>query len=296
MYHLQIRKNKKAAEVLKRNALLDACINGKGDIFSEIRKMRKAPVAVVNSIDGVTKDIPQHFASIYSRLYNSVNEREELNALYAAIDSQVSNADISEVSKISTDVVREAVSHLKKNKTDPLFEFTSDCLSNAPSILFEHLVIVFRSWLIHGHVTEMLLLSTLVPIIKDKMGNLCSSDNYRSIAISSLVLKIFDWVLILLHGDKLLFDELQFGYQRHCSTNMCTWMAIETIDHFSRNGSETFVCVMDMKKAFDTVQHSILFNKLLARGIPATHVRLLMVMYSKQSANVRWNNDLSDVS
>ena len=293
VYHLQIRKNKKAAEVLKRNALLDACINGKGDIFSEIRKMRKAPVAVVNSIDGVTKDIPQHFASIYSRLYNSVNEREELNALYAAIDSQVSNADISEVSKISTDVVREAVSHLKKNKTDPLFKFTSDCLSNAPSILFEHLATVFRSWLIHGHVTEMLLLSTLVPIIKDKMGNLCSSDNYRSIAISSLVLKIFDWVLILLHGDKLLFDELQFGYQRHCSTNMCTWMAIETIDHFSRNGSETFVCVMDMKKAFDTVQHSILFNKLLARGIPATHVRLLMVMYSKQSANVRWNNDLS---
>ena len=61
----------------------------------------------------------------------------------------------------------------------------------------------------------------------------------------------------------------------------------------SRNGSDTFVCVMDMKKAFDTVQHSILFRKLLARGIPATHVRLLMVMYSKQSANVRWNNDLS---
>ena len=48
-----------------------------------------------------------------------------------------------------------------------------------------------------------------------------------------------------------------------------------------------------MKKAFDTVQHSALFKKLLERGIPSSYVRLLMVMYSRQSANVRWNGDVS---
>ena len=293
VYHLQIRKCKRAAELLKRNALLDSCINGKGDIFSEIRKMRKAPAAVVNSVDGVTEDIPGHFASIYSRLYNSVNEESKLKSIYRMVDNQVSNCDNSEVSKITADVVKEAANHLKKNKTDPIFKLTSDCLANGPSILFEHLATIFRSWLIHGHVTEMLLLSTLVPIIKDKMGNLCSSDNYRSIAISSLILKIFDWVIILLYGDKLSFDDLQFGYQQRCSTNMCTWTAIETIDHFTRNSSDVYVCVMDMKKAFDTVQHSVLFTKLLERGIPPTYVRLLMVMYSRQSANVRWSNECS---
>ena len=70
-------------------------------------------------------------------------------------------------------------------------------------------------------------------------------------------------------------------------------MAIETLDHFTRNGSDVYVCVMDMKKAFDTVQHSVLFTKLLDRGIPPTIVRLLMVMYSGQSANVRWSNEFS---
>ena len=294
VYHLQIRKCKKAAEILKRNALLDSCINGKGDIFTEIRKMRKAPAAVVNSVDGVTQDIPGHFASIYRQLYNSVDEQTKINSLFTTVDRQVSTIDNSEVLKITGEVVRDAVGRLKKNKTDPMLKSTSDCLSNAPPILFDHLATIFRSWLFHGHVTELLLLSTLVPIIKDKMGNLCNSDNYRSIAISSLVLKIFDWVLILLYGDKLYFDELQFGYQEQCSTNMCTWMAVETIDHFMRKGSDVFVCVMDMKKAFDTVQHSVLFNKLLERGIPATYVRLLLVMYSNQLANVRWNNDISE--
>ena len=74
---------------------------------------------------------------------------------------------------------------------------------------------------------------------------------------------------------------------------MCTWMAVETIEHFIRNGSDVFVCVMDMKKAFDTVKHSTLFNKLLERGIPKSYVRLLLVMYMTQSANVRWNGNLS---
>ena len=293
VYHLQIRKCKKAADVLRRNALLDACINGKGDIFSEIRKMRKSPSSAVNSIDGVSQDIPDHFATLYGRLYNSVDEKSKLDSLFAAIDSQVSQEDSLEIHKITAEVVEAAVSHLKKNKTDPVLTSTSDCLSNSPPILFEYLAIIFRSWLIHGHVTELLLLSTLVPIIKDKLGSLCSSDNYRSIAISSLILKIFDWVLIILYGDKLFFDDLQFGYQEQCSTNMCTWKAVETIDHFTRNGSDVFACVMDMKKAFGTVQNSVLFNKLLERGIPKPYVRLLMVMYSTQAANVRWNGDIS---
>ena len=47
----------------------------------------------------------------------------------------------------------------------------------------------------------MLLLATLVPILKDKLGDICESNNYRSIAISSFILKVFDWVIILLYGD-----------------------------------------------------------------------------------------------
>ena len=50
---------------------------------------------------------------------------------------------------------------------------------------------------------------------------------------------------------------------------------------------------MDMKKVFVTVQHSFLFQKLLDRGFPCTYVRLLMVMYGRQYANVKWNGNTS---
>ena len=133
----------------------------------------------------------------------------------------------------------------------------------------------------------------LIPLVKDKLGDICASNNYRSIAISSLVSKILDWVIILLYGSKLKLDELQFAYQPKCSTNMCTWMAVETIEYFLRNGSEVYACVMDMTKAFDNVKHSILFEKLIHKGIPGIYIRLLLVMYDKQYVNVKWNGSVS---
>ena len=52
---------------------------------------------------------------------------------------------------------------------------------------------MIRSFVTHAHVTSKLLIATLVPIVKDKLADLCSSKNYRSIAISSLILKLLDW-------------------------------------------------------------------------------------------------------
>ena len=89
----------------------------------------------------------------------------------------------------------------------------------------------------HGHVTNILMLAAVISLIKDKLGDHSSSNNYRPIATRSLILKVLDWVIIILYVDKLAFDDLQFSYQANCSTNMCTWMVVETIDYFSRNGS-----------------------------------------------------------
>ena len=142
---------------------------------------------------------------------------------------------------------------------------------------------------------QFLMVSTLLPMIKDKLGDSCSSSIDRYIALTSLLLKIFDWILLLLFDEELKIDELQFGFQCNTSTTMCAWVAVETMDYFLRNGSDVFTCVMDMSKAFDLVQHSTLFWKLIDKKIPSIYIRLLFVMYCKQQANVRWNSHLSHV-
>ena len=290
IYHLQIRRSKKMKDILMKNSLLKACKHKNGDIFTEIRKMRMSCPTIASAIDGESHDVPNHFANIYSDLYNSVKDQGEFKDLQLAVNKQIDISSVIEVNKVTPSLVAEAVSHLRSCKSDPVFKFCSGCIKNAPLLFYEHLASLFRSYLMHGHISSVLLLSTLIPLLKNKLGNVCVSENYRSIAISSLILKVFDWVIILLYGDKLELDHLQFGYQKNVSTNMCTWMAVETIDYFMNNGSEVFICTMDMSKAFDNVKHSTLFQKLLNRDIPKIYLRLLMRMYSQQSANVRWNN------
>ena len=297
IFHYHVKKCKKAEDQIRKQKLLSAVLDPDSDVdlFKEIKSMRKAKATSANKIDDQTEDIEEHFAGIYKELYNSIDDYDDLMDVAKILDSKISNKCAIEVEKVTPDIVKEAVKHIKPNKSDPVFDFTSDCLKNAPDSLFMHFSNIIKSFLIHGHVSVILLLSTLVPIIKDKLGNICSSKNYRSIAISSLFLKIFDWVVILLYGDCLQLHDLQFAYQPKCSTNMCTWLVVETIDYFLRKGGEVFACAMDMTKAFDLVVHSKLLMKLLDASMPAIMVRLMLVMYLTQFANVRWCGAFSGV-
>ena len=295
VYHYHYKKCQKSKEMIKRNRLLDACLNGGSDIFKEIKKIRKCEQIIASSMDGKTENISEHFKSIYGSLYNSTDDTEELNEIKIEVEEKLNSAHIKDVHKVTPTLVKEAASHIKDDKTDPLFSFSSDCIKNGSDLLFESLSHVIKSYLVHGHVTVFLLLATLVPIIKDKLGSINNSKNYRSIAISSLILKLIDWIILILFGDTLALDDLQFAYHPGCSTTMCTWAVVETISYFMRNGSEVYTCIMDMTKAFDLVKHSLLFRKLMKAGLSLIFVRMLLFIYIMQPANVKWNGEISSI-
>ena len=167
---------------------------------------------------------------------------------------------INDGNMVTSDIARKATKQIKPNKNDPVFAFNSDCLMRAPPMLFHHLANIFKRFLIHGHVSKTLLIAVIVPLLKDKLGDSGCRDNYRTIALSSILLKIFDLMVILLFGKSLGMDEMQFSYQKDCSTTICTWLVVESVSYFLRNGNEVFSCFMDMKKAFDMVKHCLLFQ------------------------------------
>ena len=121
--------------------------------------------------------------------------------------------------------------------------------------------------LVHGHVSLYLLVCAIVPLIKDKNGKSDDSGNYRGIALSSLMLKIFDWVLLILFESELQTDQNQFGFEKGCSTGMCSWTAVEVVNYFARKGSSVYAALLDYRKAFDLVNHVKMFRNLIGRGI-----------------------------
>ena len=213
IYHFQYRKCKKSEDIIIKSKLLDACINGNGDIFAEIKKLRKCKPTIATSMDGKKEDIPGHFKNIFKDIYNSANDQDDLNEVMVEVESKINEASLVDVDLVTPDIVEEATKNLNDSKSDPHLNFSSDCIKHGTKELFEKLAVVIKRFLIHGHVTFFLLLATLVPIIKDKLGSLNSSKNYRTVAISSLILKLLDWILLILFGSKLGIDDLQFAYQ-----------------------------------------------------------------------------------
>ena len=198
------------------------------------------------------------------------------------------------ISLVDATLVKTATRKLQNDKSDVSGNFTSDCLKAAPDIFFEQLASLFRSSLMHGYLSQDLLVCALCPIVKDPNGDISSSKNYRGIAISSLILKVFDNCLLLLFGHLLSNDSLQFGFQRGCSTVQCTWAVQETISHYIRGGSDVFCCLLDFSKAFDKVNFNELFRKLRIRNFPPIVLRLLIFIYKNQFCYIRWNTRESD--
>ena len=70
---------------------------------------------------------------------------------------------------------------------------------------------------------------------------------------------------------------------------------MEVANYFMRHGTNPIVTLLDCSKAFDMCKYSILFDKLLGKGLPAIVVRTLVTVYEKQYAWVRWGSANSDV-
>ena len=126
--------------------------------------------------------------------------------------------------------------------------------------------------------------------MKDPNGGVSSSKNYRGIAISSLIPKVLDNCVLLLFVNLLSNDAPQFGFQTGTSTVQCTWAVQETISHYLQGGSEVFCCLLDFSKAFDKVNFTQLFQKLVERSIPAIVLRLVLFIYLNQVCFIRWNS------
>ena len=137
--------------------------------------------------------------------------------------------DSRDADSVTGKAVKEAAARMKPKKADVSGSFTSEAILNAPDIFFDYMAMVYRSWLIHGTVTLSLLSCAFLPLFKGGLKDPSKTDSYRAIAGSSLLLKLFDNVILLLWGDLLGTDTLQFGFKAGTCTTKCTWMVTEQV-------------------------------------------------------------------
>ena len=73
----------------------------------------------------------------------------------------------------------------------------------------------------------------------------------------------------------------QFWYKAGHSTDLCVYAlpVIEFIEYYKRRSTSVYVAFLDASKAFDKINHWILFIKLIARRVPIYLVKVLCFLY-----------------
>ena len=159
---------------------------------------------------------------------------------------------------------------------------------------FMYLSNLFNSFLNHNFITIDMLKGEIRPIIKDKMGNLKDSNNYRPVMISSNILKIFEYCIMDHLTLSLPLNNRQFGFRRNTSTVMAVAALNETISSYVKKNSKVYSVFLDLSKAFDRVNHNILLNKLSKSRVSPIIVHILKVMYENQFVHTSFNGYISN--
>jgi hypothetical protein len=130
-------------------------------------------------------------------------------------------------------------------------------------IVFVLLCRLFNLILKHGYVpSDFGRGIIIIPIVRDKCGNVCDADNYRGITVSPIITSIFESCILCKYKHLLTDDELQFRFKKHIGCGPAVFCLQQLVNYFSRRRSCVYITSVDAIKAFDRVDHYVLFSKI----------------------------------
>ena len=281
-YKYEVRRLKRREQHIRREKMAAALASSNSSNFWQLvhRVNRSKKSSAACYIDGTSGagNISSLFSSKLRSILN-LQDASDRDSLLSSLEKSLSSSEVESIF-ISEECVIEAFSHLKCGKSDGTALISNHLIHSLPAIS-SVLSLLFTAILRHGYMPTHLRDCTLVPIPKGSKDP-SSSDNYRPIALAPTLSKAFEWCILLRYQSHFQTSELQFGFKPKMSTTLCTGMVKNIAARYMFEGSSVFACFLDASKAFDLVNHEILFNRLLDKGLPIHLTRFLLSWYKDQ--------------
>jgi hypothetical protein len=275
----------KASDSLAKHLLTKDCKT----FWKEVKRMQgfNSP-GLASTVGGATNttEICNMWKEHFQSLLNSCKDTSEKENVLEQLSDMSNNC----VNRITPENVNVAIKKLKKGKSPGCDNLQSEHYIFASNKLSVLLCIVFNCMIIHSYVPEALLDTIIVPLVKGKKEDIMDKDNYRPIAITCISSKILELTILDKYALYPESNDNQYGFKRNMSTDVCVFTLKEIIDYYKNQSSNVYTCFLDASKAFDKVNHWLLFSRLLRCGVPKLIVRLLMVWYSCQKVAVKWES------
>ena len=141
-------------------------------------------------------------------------------------------------------------------------------------------------------------LSRVTPIYKGK-GDANDKGNYRPISVIGHIAKIIEHeitnqVVTYLESNKLLTTD-QSAYRAQHSTQTALHKVVDDWLYNITDGLHTTVCSFDIRKCFDTINHSILCKKMDKYGFHEDDIDLFRSYLSNRKQIIKCHNEISQM-
>jgi len=192
--------------------------------------------------------------------------------------------------------VFKVIKELKNNSSPGLDNVPTNIIKFASEFISEPLAELINCSMKSGIFPDKLKVAKVIPIFKT--GDRSLINNYRPISILNAFSKIFEKVILsrllgFLNKQNFFYSQ-QFGFRQNHSTSAALISFTEYISNAIDKNEIPISIFIDFSKAFDTLDHKILLEKLLHYGIQGVSYELFKNYLANRAQCVYYKNTYSD--
>ena len=263
--------------------------------WQAFKKLKKQKTSKTQYDSHDMKNFQSFFEKLYSDNHKTINSEKKDKYLKEA--DNINNtatypADLNE--KISMSEVVSTIKSLKSGKASSMDMISNEILKSLDVSHLEFIIKLFDKCLDCGIYPWNE--NIITPLHKN--GKKSNPDNYRAIAVSSAIGKLFSTILLdrltKFRKDNCPDPPNQLGFTKGAQTydHILTMQTISS--KYKKLHRPVYAVFVDFKKAFDSVCRQALLYKIAKLGITGKYFNVLKNMYTNSHAHIKLMGHLSE--